>query len=237
MWSSTVYIVNYDENDGLFDHMVPPLPPAGTPNEFVNGLPIGGGVRVPCFVVSPWSVGGFVATEQFDHTSVLQFLETLTGVKETNISDWRREAFGDLTSALGFTNGRRSSSPPHLPPTIGEFWEAEEEVADAPCGDRSRRRADSAGAGDTPPAAALDPAAPRSPGAPRAPGDAGHQEPPEENRTTHSGGLRARGHRPRLPGQALRGRGQAGGAVAPTSRWPTSPASSAAPSPSSRARR
>jgi phospholipase C len=80
LWNSTVFIVNYDENDGLFDHVVPPLPPAGTPGEFVNAgtntkptsqnWPIGGGVRVPAFVVSPWSVGGFVATEQFDHTSV-----------------------------------------------------------------------------------------------------------------------------------------------------------------------
>jgi phospholipase C len=132
LWSKTVFIVNYDENDGLFDHVVPPLPPAGTPAEFVDGLPIGGGVRVPCFVVSPWSVGGFVATEQFDHTSVLQFLEKLTGVREPNISAWRRETFGDLTSALGFTNGRRSSSPPRLPPTIGEFWQAEGEVATLP---------------------------------------------------------------------------------------------------------
>ncbi len=132
LWSKTVFIINYDENDGLFDHVVPPLPPAGTPAEFVNGLPIGGGVRVPAFVVSPWSIGGFVATEQFDHTSVLQFLEKLTGVQEPNISAWRREVFGDMTSALGFSDGRRSSSPPHLPPTIGEFWEAEQEVATLP---------------------------------------------------------------------------------------------------------
>ena len=85
LWSKTVFIVNYDENDGLFDHVVPPLPPPGTPNEFIDGLPIGGGVRVPCFVISPWSVGGFVATENFDHTSVLRFLERLTGVIETNV--------------------------------------------------------------------------------------------------------------------------------------------------------
>jgi phospholipase C len=127
IWESTVFIVNYDENDGLFDHVVPPLPPAGTPDEFVDGLPIGGGVRVPAFVVSPWTVGGFVATENFDHTSVIQFLERVTGVANPNISAWRREAFGDMTSALGFSNGRRSSAP-KLPPTIGEFWQAESEV-------------------------------------------------------------------------------------------------------------
>jgi phospholipase C len=132
LWSKTVFIVNYDENDGLFDHIVPPLPPAGTTAEFVDGLPIGGGVRVPAFIVSPWTVGGYVASEQFDHTSVLQFLETLTGVQETNITPWRRQVFGDLTSALGFSNGRTSAFPPHLPQTLGEFWEAEHEVATLP---------------------------------------------------------------------------------------------------------
>jgi phospholipase C len=137
LWSKTVFIIDYDENDGLFDHVVPPLPPAGTADEFVQitgqpNWPIGGGVRVPCFIVSPWTVGGYVASEQFDHTSVLQFLEQVTGVQETNISAWRRQTFGDLTSALGFSNGKASTFPPHLPPTIGAFWEAENEVAILP---------------------------------------------------------------------------------------------------------
>jgi phospholipase C len=150
LWARTVFIVNYDENDGLFDHVVPPLPPAGTADEFVQvgsspNWPIGGGVRVPCFLVSPWSVGGFVATEQFDHTSTLQFLERFTGIQEPNISDWRRQTFGDLTSALGFTNGKATTFAPHLPQTIGEFWEAEQEVATLPA-------ATIPGAAQTPPA-------------------------------------------------------------------------------------
>ena len=137
LWNKTVFIVNYDENDGLFDHVVPPLPPAGTPGEFVTvapnpNWPIGGGVRVPAFIVSPWTVGGYVATEQFDHTSVLQFLESFTGVKETNITAWRRQTFGDLTSALGFSGGKATTFPQTLPPTIPEFWEAEEEVETLP---------------------------------------------------------------------------------------------------------
>jgi phospholipase C len=130
LWPNTVFIVNYDENDGLFDHVTPPLPPAGTPDEFVGGLPIGGGVRVPAIIVSPWTVGGYVATENFDHTSVLQFMEQVTGVSEPNISAWRRETFGDLSSALGFSNG--STRAPALPATIGQFWNAEEELATLP---------------------------------------------------------------------------------------------------------
>jgi phospholipase C len=137
LWSKTVFIVNYDENDGLFDHVIPPLPPAGTADEFVQvsgqpNWPIGGGVRVPAFIVSPWTVGGYVATEQFDHTSVLQLLEQFTGVREPNITDWRRQTFGDLTSAMGFSRGKASTFPRTLPPTIGEFWRAEREVQTLP---------------------------------------------------------------------------------------------------------
>ena len=72
VWAKTVFVLNYDENDGIFDHVVPPVPSRDTPHEFVKGLPIGGGFRVPCIIVSPWTAGGWVCSQQFDHTSVVQ---------------------------------------------------------------------------------------------------------------------------------------------------------------------
>jgi phospholipase C len=117
VWAKTVFILNYDENDGIFDHVAPPVPAPGTPQEFVQGLPIGGGFRVPCIIVSPWTAGGYVCSQQFDHTSVLQFLEEFTGVRETNISEWRRRAFGNLTSAFRFQN--TGTGAPLLPDTSG----------------------------------------------------------------------------------------------------------------------
>jgi phospholipase C len=117
VWAKTAFILNYDENDGIFDHVVPPTPPEGTPHEFVNGLPIGGGFRVPCIVVSPWTTGGWVCSEPFDHTSMLQFLEQFTGVREPNISAWRRSTFGDLTTVFRFRHS--SKKPPKLPDTTG----------------------------------------------------------------------------------------------------------------------
>jgi phospholipase C len=123
LWAKTVFIINYDENDGLFDHVVPPLPPDGTADDFVGGKPIGGGYRVPCIIVSPWTAGGWVATERFDHTSCLRFLEWFTGVREPNISAWRRRTFGDLTSAL------RLNQPPGTQPV--QFPGADLEVARA----------------------------------------------------------------------------------------------------------
>ncbi|MGH9654910.1 MAG: alkaline phosphatase family protein, partial [Bryobacteraceae bacterium] len=117
VWAKTAFILDYDENDGIFDHVAPPVPPKGTPDEFVDGLPIGGGFRVPCIVVSPWTAGGWVCSENFDHTSVLQLLEKFTGVRAPNISDWRRRTFGDLTSVFRFNEV--ASAPPKLPDTAG----------------------------------------------------------------------------------------------------------------------
>ncbi len=101
-WDSTVVFYNYDENDGFFDHIAPPAPAPGTAAEFVNGAPIGMGPRVPMTVISPWSTGGRVCSQVFDHTSPLQFAELVTGVQCGNISAWRREVSGNLTSAFNF---------------------------------------------------------------------------------------------------------------------------------------
>ena len=62
--------------------------------------PIGLGFRVPLLVVSPFSRGGYVCSDTFDHTSQLRFIETRFGVKAPNISAWRRSVTGDLTSTL-----------------------------------------------------------------------------------------------------------------------------------------
>ncbi len=112
VWAKTAFVLSYDENDGQFDHVAPPTPPPGTPGEFVhwtspggtpgNGLPVGAGFRVPAVVVSPWTAGGWVCSEPFDHTSTLRLLERVTGVREPNISAWRRRTFGDLTSVFRF---------------------------------------------------------------------------------------------------------------------------------------
>jgi phospholipase C len=113
VWAKTAFVLNYDENDGIFDHVAPTVPPAGTPHEFVRGLPIGSGFRVPCIIVSPWTAGGWVCSQPFDHTSVLRLMEQITGVHEPNISDWRRRTFGDLTATFRFHE--QEAGPVRLP--------------------------------------------------------------------------------------------------------------------------
>jgi phospholipase C len=134
VWKKTIFILTYDENDGYFDHAPsfaaadPQRPETGgasagldigleytyKQDELRMGVdekdarsgPIGMGFRVPMIVASPWSRGGWVNSQLFDHTSTLMFLERFVeaksgkAVREENISPWRRAISGDLTSVF-----------------------------------------------------------------------------------------------------------------------------------------
>ncbi|QGW81044.1 phosphocholine-specific phospholipase C [Variovorax paradoxus] len=134
VWSKTVLLVNFDENDGYFDHVPSPsapspvgdgafagkttlpdadlapeyftqaAPPGSTKQPAPDGRVYGPGPRVPMYVISPWSRGGWVNSQAFDHTSVIRFIEARFGVKEPNIGAFRRTVCGDLTSAFNFAN-------------------------------------------------------------------------------------------------------------------------------------
>ena len=125
-WDSTVVFYNFDENDGFFDHVVPPTAPSGTADEYVSGSPIGLGPRVPMTVISPWSAGGLVSSQVFDHTSPLRFAELVTGVECTNISAWRRTICGDMTSALNLS-ATEVAYPTTLPNTATLVTQANSE--------------------------------------------------------------------------------------------------------------
>ncbi len=127
LWNSTALFITYDEHDGYFDHMVPPAPDASVTSEFISGLPIGFGNRVPMIIASPWTRGGFVDSNTYNHTSMLQFLETWTGVRAANITDWRRSVSGDLTAAFDF--GHPDFSIPNLPDTVPLITQSDAEKA------------------------------------------------------------------------------------------------------------
>ena len=145
VWSKTVVLVNFDENDGYFDHVPSPSapslinpidsrsaaagkttladadlvheyftqqPPEGSRSQPApDGRVFGPGPRVPLYVLSPWSRGGWVNSQVFDHTSVLRFIEARFGVKEPNISPYRRAVCGDLTSAFNFATPNSEALP------------------------------------------------------------------------------------------------------------------------------
>src|SRR5215470_2087240 len=129
VWSKTVMFVTYDEDGGFFDHIVSSTPPqtraqglstVPTTNEVFPGDanfsagPYGVGVRVPMIVVSPWTRGGWVDSQLFDHTSLIRFLETRFAngnqdLIESNITPWRRAVVGDLTTAFDFRHPNKSA--------------------------------------------------------------------------------------------------------------------------------
>lgn len=148
VWKKTIFILCYDENDGYFDHVPPYVAP--NPGNPATGLvsegidasvefvtldqekkrtdekharenAIGLGYRVPLVIASPWSRGGVVCSQVFDHTSIIQFMERFlsnkTGktIKETNISAWRRAVCGDLSSVFKPYNGEKISKPSVVP--------------------------------------------------------------------------------------------------------------------------
>ncbi|PWT76807.1 MAG: phospholipase C, phosphocholine-specific [Bacteroidetes bacterium] len=149
VWKKTIFILTYDENDGYFDH-VPPFvapdprrPETGTtssslntgveyitldqqlskkvvPPQQIRESSIGLGYRVPLVIASPWSRGGWVNSQVFDHTSCLQFLEKFLQnksgkkIEESNVSAWRRTICGDLTSVFRPYNGEKLDNPAFL---------------------------------------------------------------------------------------------------------------------------
>ncbi|SEQ79380.1 phosphocholine-specific phospholipase C [Pedobacter rhizosphaerae] len=135
VWKKTIFVLTYDENDGYFDHQPPfvvPNPDDPSSGKVSEGIkyatdfegrklsPIGLGYRVPLVIASPWSKGGFVNSQVFDHTSSLMFMEkwlnkkTGKTIKSNNISDWRRAVCGDLTSVFRPYNGDEIKSPEPL---------------------------------------------------------------------------------------------------------------------------
>ena len=140
VWGKTVFFLAFDENDGLFDHMPPPAVPSYYPNGTLAGKstadlggayfavnkdryldpsdkasgnlrPWGMGPRVPMYVISPWTRGGWVNSQVFDHTSVGMFLEKRFGIAITAISKWHRAVSGDLTSVFDFENPNNQAFP------------------------------------------------------------------------------------------------------------------------------
>ncbi|HMJ67681.1 MAG TPA: phospholipase C, phosphocholine-specific [Cyclobacteriaceae bacterium] len=154
VWKKTIFILCYDENDGYFDHVPPFIPPVAgkpetgsvskgidtstehlamemdlkrKPSNQARGGAIGLGYRVPLVIASPWSRGGAVNSQVFDHTSILMFLEKFlshkTGkkIEEPNISSWRRAVCGDMTSVFKPYNGETMKMPESV--KKNEFYE------------------------------------------------------------------------------------------------------------------
>jgi phospholipase C len=151
VWAKTIFLLNFDENDGYFDHALNPavpsydingelqgkttMPTKGlyfdnstrtysaasylSPSDTISGnlRPWGMGFRVPFYVVSPWSKGGWINSEVADHISIPLFLEKWLGITVPAISSWHRSVCSDLTSFFNFRTP--NDEFPNLPDLSG----------------------------------------------------------------------------------------------------------------------
>lgn len=160
VWKKTIFILTYDENDGYFDHVPPFVAPDprkpetgkcsaeidtsvehirrqqeldhGVPNKEAREGPVGLGFRVPMVIASPWTRGGRVCSQVFDHTSVFRFVQSFVNKKfgkaihEDNTSLWRKTVSGDLTEAFRPYHGGKNDDLPFLKkePFIRSIYDA-----------------------------------------------------------------------------------------------------------------
>jgi phospholipase C len=74
-WSRTVLIFNYDEWGGFYEHVPPPAGAIPTADALAGNADGLRGFRVPCLLVSPFARRRHVATDVYDHTSILRMIE------------------------------------------------------------------------------------------------------------------------------------------------------------------
>lgn len=86
LWPSTVIIITYDENGGLWDHVPPPA-----------GDRFGPGTRIPAIIISPFARKHHVDSTVYDTTSIAKLITRRYNL--TPLSGVRAEV-GDLTAAL-----------------------------------------------------------------------------------------------------------------------------------------
>jgi phospholipase C len=117
-WANTVFIVNFDEWGGFFDHVAPHRATAA--NNVDTDIDASGktllGLRVPTVIASPFTKGSpsspTVTSLVFDHTSVLKLIEWRWGLKPLTPRDASSD-ISNLADALNFANP--DATVPSLP--------------------------------------------------------------------------------------------------------------------------
>lgn len=107
-WNHTVLVINFDEWGGFFDHVPPPTMPDVDPRFQLCGF------RVPALVISPFARRGYVASEIYDHTSVLRMIEWRWGLAPLSTRD---AAANNLAEVLDFSK-KNQAAPDYVVPNV-----------------------------------------------------------------------------------------------------------------------
>jgi phospholipase C len=129
-WSSTAVVIAYDDSDGWYDHVKPPIfNGSADPAHDVAALcgtasaaggyadRCGMGPRLPMLVISPYSKTNYVDHTRTDQTSILKFVEDNWGTGRIGDSSFDARA-KPLTGMLDFRHGP-NKKPVLLNPTSG----------------------------------------------------------------------------------------------------------------------
>ncbi|HUX86134.1 MAG TPA: alkaline phosphatase family protein, partial [Chloroflexota bacterium] len=132
-WSSTAVIINYDDSDGWYDHVLGPI--VSQSNTSVDALTGAGncgttapatyparcgyGPRLPLLVISPWSRVNFVDNHITDQTSILRFIEDNWSLGRIGNQSLDAKA-GTLTNMFDFGRGAHAGRL-FLNPSTGEL--------------------------------------------------------------------------------------------------------------------
>ncbi len=128
LWQKTMLIITYDEHGGLYDHVIPPIAdllsvqidvktdnpnvPPPPPAQAPATLRVPYGVRVPTFVVSPWTTRGKGPSLTLDHCSILKtVLARFDGANKPFLSD-RVHASQTFNAFLTEASPRLDVPPP-----------------------------------------------------------------------------------------------------------------------------
>jgi len=77
-WKTSTIFIMWDEWGGWYDHVPPPY-------EDYDGL----GIRVPLIMISPYAKQGYVSHVQYEHGSILRYVEDNFGLAQLAASDTR----------------------------------------------------------------------------------------------------------------------------------------------------
>jgi phospholipase C len=97
-WDSSAIFVFWDEYGGWYDHVAPKMID-------YDGL----GMRVPLLIISPYAKKGYVSHVQYEHGSILKFVEDQFGLARLSASDTR--ATSPAADAFDFTQKPRAFTP------------------------------------------------------------------------------------------------------------------------------
>ena len=99
-WKDTTIFIMWDEWGGWYDHVAPPYVD-------YDGL----GIRVPLLIVSPYAKKGYVSHVQYEHGSILKYVEDTFGLARLAASDTR--ANSPVPDAIDYRRKPRAFRPIH----------------------------------------------------------------------------------------------------------------------------